>query len=231
MVAAARVNPVKRRRELEDAELVRALIARDGDAPRALWQRFARMVFGILNRALGPPRDVEDLAQDIFLCVFDKVPTLREPTALRSFIVSITMMTVRAEVRRRATRHWLQLGLYGDAGQDAIVAIETDSGEALRRFYSVLDRLNAGDRQLFVLRFIEELPLCEVAETSGLSVATTKRHLARAWSRVRLLVGRDPVLRDYVTTRATGLGGADGAPPLLHSVTRQPPGEVAANSK
>lgn len=203
MVAAGGVNPVKRRRELEDAELVRALIACESDAPRALWERFARMVFRILDRALGPPRDVEDLAQDIFLCVFDKVSTLREPTALRSFIISITMMTVRAEVRRRATRKWLQLGAHGDAGQAASVAVETDSREALRRFYGVLDRLNAGDRQMFVLRFLEELSLVDVAEACGLSLATTKRRLSRAWSRVKLLVERDPVLRNYVTTGAT----------------------------
>ena len=193
---------MKRRRELEDADLVRALIAREPDAPRALWRRFAPMVFRILNRALSPPRDVEDLAQDIFLCVFDKVSTLREPTALASFIISITMFTVRAELRRRAVRQWLQLGAHRDAGRDAVVAVDTEAREALRRFYGVLDRLNAGDRTLFVLRFIEELPLSDVAEASGLSLATTKRRLSRAWSRVRLLVERDPVLRDYATNGA-----------------------------
>ena len=218
MVAGTGVLPVKRRREVDDADLVRALIAGEGHAPRALWRRFAPMVFRILNRALGPPRDVvEDLAQDIFLCVFEKVSTLREPTALSSFIISITMFTVRAEVRRRAVRQWLQLGAKRDAGRDAIVAVDTASREALRRFYGILDRLNAGDRNIFVLRFIEELSLSDVAEACGLSLATTKRRLSRAWSRVRLLADRDPVLRDYTyewrgRTGNRGSGGGECGP-------------------
>jgi RNA polymerase sigma-70 factor (ECF subfamily) len=58
---------------------------------------------------------------------------------------------------------------------------------------------------LFVLRFMEELSLRDVAAASGLSVATAKRGLARAWSRVRLLAERDPVLCDYVTRDVFGL--------------------------
>lgn len=204
---------MKRRRELEDADLVRALIAREDDAPRALWQRYAPMVFRLLRRALGPPRDVEDLAQDVFICVFERLSNLREPTALRNFIISITMFTVRHEVRRRAVRRLIQLGKKGDVSEDARVEIDTDSREALTRFYRVLDRLNARDRTLFVLRFIEELPLLQVAEASGISLATAKRRLARARSRVRLLVERDPVLRVYVTNRAAGLDVADDAAP------------------
>jgi RNA polymerase sigma-70 factor (ECF subfamily) len=204
---------VTRRQDLEDADLVRALIARERGAPRLLWRRFAPMVFRILNRALGPPRDVEDLAQEIFLCVFEKVSALREPTALTKFVMSVTMLTVRYEVRRRAMRRWIQPGERADAGEHASVETDTDSREALTRFYRVLDRLNAGDRTIFVLRVIEELPLLQVAETSGLSLATTKRRLARAWSRVRLLVERDPILRDYVSNREAGVDVADDAAP------------------
>jgi RNA polymerase sigma-70 factor, ECF subfamily len=80
----------------EDADLARALIARDPKAPRTLWRRYAPMVFRMLRRALGPGHDVEDLAQEVFLCVFEKVPTLREPKALKAFVISITVLTTRS---------------------------------------------------------------------------------------------------------------------------------------
>jgi RNA polymerase sigma-70 factor (ECF subfamily) len=201
---------VKQQRDLEDADLVRSLIAGEGHAPRALWQRFAPTVFRILRRAFGPGQDAEDLAQEIFLCVFEKVSTLREPTALRKFIISITVNTARGEVRRRWVRRWGRVATMGDATEDAIIEVDTDSREALRRFYGVLDRLNPHDRTLFVLRFIEELPLMQLAEASGFSLATTKRRLARARSKVLLLVERDPVLCDYLASRASGLDSPDG---------------------
>ena len=183
----------------EDADLARALIARDPKAPRTLWRRFAPMVFRMLRRALGPGHDVEDLAQEVFLCVFEKVPTLREPKALKAFVISITVLTTRSELRRLWVRRWIRLSGKGDATQKAVVHLDTDAREALGRFYQVLDRINAQDRTLFVLRFMEGLGLLEVAAAAGMSLATTKRRLARAWAKVILLVERDPVLSQYLS--------------------------------
>jgi RNA polymerase sigma-70 factor (ECF subfamily) len=187
--------------ESDDAELARALIARDPQAPRALWRRYAPMVFRMLRRALGPGHDVEDLAQEVFLCVFEKVPTLREPKALKAFVISITVLTTRSELRRLWVRRWIRLSGKTDPTGKAVVHIDTDAREALGRFYGVLDRVNAQDRTLFVLRFMEGLGLLEVAAAAGLSLATTKRRLARVWSKVRLLVERDPILAEYITNR------------------------------
>jgi len=44
---------------------------------------------------------------------------------------------------------------------------------------------------------MEGLELTEVAAALKLSLATTKRRLARVWARVLLLVERDPVLAHY----------------------------------
>ena len=62
-----------------------------------------------------------------------------------------------------------------------------------------LDSRLGRDRMLFVLRFMEDLSLRDVAAASGLSLATAKWHLARARSKVRLLAERDPLLCEYVT--------------------------------
>jgi RNA polymerase sigma-70 factor (ECF subfamily) len=182
----------------EDEDLARALIARNPSAPRTLWRRFSPMVFRMLRRALGPGHDVEDLAQEVFLCVFEKVTTLREPKALKAFVISITVLTTRSELRRLWVRRWTRLSRKGDATSKAVVHLDTDAREALARFYAMLDRINAQDRTLFVLRFMEGLGLLEVAAASGLSLATTKRRLARVWAKVILLVERDPILAQYV---------------------------------
>jgi RNA polymerase sigma-70 factor (ECF subfamily) len=183
----------------DNAELARALIAREPQAPRVLWRRFAPMVFRMLRRTFGPCHDIEDLAQEVFLCVFKKMPTLREPQALKAFVISITALTSRTALRRRYAQRWLQLSSENDASEQAVVRSDTDAREALARFYAVLDRVNAGDRTLFVLRFMEGRNLLEVAAASRLSLATTKRRLARVWSKLILLTERDPVLSQYLS--------------------------------
>jgi RNA polymerase sigma-70 factor (ECF subfamily) len=208
-----------------DADLARALIAGNPWAARSLWRRFAPMVLRMLRRTFGPSCDVEDLAQEVFLCVFEKVPMLRDPQALKAFVTSITLLTARFELRRRWTRRWIRLADKSNATREAIFEVDTDSREALMRFYGVLDRINAQDRTLFVLRYIEELTLSEVVEAFGLSLATTKRHLARARAKVSLLVGRDPVLSEYVQGRplpfaVKSMDGAERAPCAERGVAR-----------
>jgi len=208
VMSAVRVHAT---REVEDADLARALIARERHAPRLVWRRFRPLVFGILKRTLGPRQDTEDLAQEIFLCLFEKVSTLRDPTVLRKFIVSITVITVRGERRRQRVHRRSRSEWKADARKRAAVHVDIESREALRRFYRVLDRLSPGDRTLFIWRFIEELSLLQVAEASGLSLATIKRQLTRIFSRFRLLAERDPVLCDYLSKGVSPLDADDGA--------------------
>jgi RNA polymerase sigma-70 factor (ECF subfamily) len=182
----------------DDATLARALIAGDAHAPRVAWGRFSPMVRGMLRRTLGPEFDVDDVLQDVFLCLFQNVKNLREPGALRAFVMSITVRTVRHEIRRRRIRRWVGLGDDGEVPDLRVVSPDTDSREALVRFYRVLDKVGTRDRTAFVLYFIEGLDAASVALNLSVSVPTVRRCLARSWKRVVLLAGRDPALAGYV---------------------------------
>ncbi|MDX6490112.1 MAG: polymerase sigma-70 factor, subfamily, partial [Gaiellaceae bacterium] len=72
----------------EDARLVRA--ARDGDkeAFASLYERYARMIHGILL-ARAPHADVEDLLQDVFLSAWNRLDALREPAAFGGWLAMI----------------------------------------------------------------------------------------------------------------------------------------------
>jgi RNA polymerase sigma-70 factor (ECF subfamily) len=166
---------------------------------RLIWQRFAPMVHRMLRRSLGPDEDVEDLAQEVFMCVFQKASTLREPQALKAFVITVTAFTVRGELRRRWSRRWLRRQNGAPPNGQLVSNQDIESREALRRFYLILDRVGVQDRTAFVLRFIEGMPLEDVAIALDVSVATAKRRLARVWDRVVLLAERDTALVDYLS--------------------------------
>jgi RNA polymerase sigma-70 factor, ECF subfamily len=189
-----------------DAALARALAAKDAPASRQAWERFSPLVRRIVRRTLGPATDVEDVVQLVFMQLFAKVHTLREPQALAAFIISITSLTLRRELRRRKLESWLGLRSDGAVADLRVVQPDPMAREALRRFYSLLDRFSARDRTAFVLRFIEGLPLNEVATALGVSLATAKRSVTRVQQRVQLLVERDPALSEYL---ASTLGRPD----------------------
>ncbi len=88
-------------RRLSDAELVRALRNDDPAAPAELWARCAPAVGRVLAKALGPCLEIEDLTQEIFLRVFVRLPSLRDPSVLRAFVLSVAMNVLKWELRRR----------------------------------------------------------------------------------------------------------------------------------
>jgi RNA polymerase sigma-70 factor (ECF subfamily) len=185
---------------MDDEALARALIAQQPAAARVAWQRFAPLVRRIVRRGIGPVGEVEDLVQDVFLRLFTKVHTLREPKVLEAFVISITTLTLRQELRRRKLKSWL--GLRPDPAAIDLRVVHPDplAREALERFYVLLDHFSARDRTAFVLRFLEGMELNEVALALGVSLATAKRCLARGQRRMQTYVERDPLLRDYLTS-------------------------------
>jgi len=187
-----------------DAALALQLQARSPDAARVAWERFSPLVRRLLSRALGPERDIEDSLQEVFLCLFNKAPGLRNPAALRAFIVSITIRTVRHEIRRRKLRSWLRLDSNAAVEDLRTVSPDTDAREALTRFYALLDRINTRDRSVFVLHVIEGMDVEAVANALEVSVPTVRRCFARARERVALLAGRDPMLVDYASKLQIG---------------------------
>lgn len=185
--------------EMDDASLARAIAEGHAAAPGLVWDRYATLVRGVLRRALGPSADVDDQVQLAFLELFRDAGKLRDPGALRAFLVGITVRVARSELRRRRFRRWLRLTDDGAVPEGATDEVDEDAREAVARLYAVLEKLDDKGRMLFVLRHIEGLELTETAEAVGVSLATAKRHLAKVTARVHAMAARDPVLASYLS--------------------------------
>lgn len=191
--------PTDRTRSVdEDVALVLALRAGRSDAVEVLWRRHAPMVRGILRRLLGPDQDVEDLLQETFIQFHRQVRVLRDPRALRMFLIKITTNVVRGELRMRRVRRWVRPTDSGALPEVPTRATDVEARQALGRFYAILDDLSAYERTAFVLRFVEDFDLTEVAEALGVSLATVKRHLAKVSARVFEQVDRDALLVEFL---------------------------------
>jgi len=182
----------------DDAALVAAVRARDPRAPGLVWDRYASLVRRILARGLGPTEAVDDPLQDVFLRLFRDLDTLREPAALRSYIIGITLHVATSELRKRRARRWLLLWSDGPLPEpEPPPAGSEDTREAVARLYRILDRIDSKRRMVFVLRYIAGLELAELSAILGCSLATTKRRVSEAADRVTAMAAGDPVLSTY----------------------------------
>jgi len=180
----------------EEVALVNGLIARDPTSVAQLFDQYHDLARGTAIRVLGSPTDADDLVQESFLIVIDKVGELRKPEALGNFIVSVVVRLARNELRKRAVRRFVQLG----ESHPIVLREDADPAEReqIEAIYRVLDRLDANNRILFVLRYVEGWELTDLAHAQNCSLATVKRRLTKANKRFRAIASREPALCDYL---------------------------------
>ena len=186
-----------------DADLVHATLGGDPVPAAVIVKRHRPLVRGILRGSLRGP-DLEDGVQEVFARCFQCLPRLRDPSSLRSFIIGIALRLAAAERRRRRIRWREHLSATGELPE--LVAFEDDAEarEVAARTREILGGLLPESHRVLKLRFIHGMELTEVAEMMGVSLATAKRHLARASARFRAIAQGKPVVAQYV--RALRLG-------------------------
>jgi len=161
-------------RDASDRDLAAGLVAGEEWAVSETWRRFAPMVLMTAQRILGSKSEAEDLAQEVFCQVFQRVKTLRQFESFRSFVYSFAVRLLRAELRRRKRRQWLSF-FGGDPPETPdLRSADLESREVLRRFDRLLDRLAARDRLVFVLRRMDNMTIEEIA----VARTATHHHLA-----------------------------------------------------
>ena len=187
----------------EDIELVDALVRGEPWAAEEAWERHSGSVRRLMVRALGPRAEVEDLTQEVFMRVFSRIGALRDAQALREFIIAVAVNALKGELRRRWVRRNVFLSSDGSVPDVEARGADPEAREALARCYAILDKLRPRERAAFVLRYMEERTLDEVAKGLGVSLRTAKRLVNRAAARVSKHVGSDDGLRSFFERRET----------------------------
>lgn len=181
-----------------DTGLVAALRAGRSEARKALFERYAGDVERVLYRVLGPDPEVADLLHDVFLAALASIDGLRQPEALRSWLVGIAIRKARKCIERRRRWRFIQFTAPSELPEREARVASVEVSEALRCTYAVLDRMSADERVVFALRFIDGMELTAVAEACSVSLSTAKRRLARAHRSFTLLAAKQPALRDWL---------------------------------
>jgi RNA polymerase sigma-70 factor, ECF subfamily len=190
---------------VSDREIVLGIVAGKRWAQDAAFHRYAAMISRFVCGVLGSAQDAHDLTQEVFLGLYSRAASIRQPEALKAFLFSAALRQVHSELRRRRVRRWVGLSATGDPPEVPTQGADFVVRQMLRRYYGILDTLDARDRSMFVLRHIEGFTLEEIASATRTSLATVKRYLARASAQVSEQVDGDAELRQWIES----IGGHD----------------------
>lgn len=178
--------------------------ARGGDraAFDELVQRHHRRVFRLAVRLLGDEESALDAAQEAFLRAWRGLAGFEGGALFTTWLTRIAINTCRNELRRRASRkHARPASLDAPGPQEGSslgeqVPAPDDpplgrlEGRELRRaFLRELQELDPGEREVLVLKEVEDLPYEAIAELLDVPVGTVRSRLHRARAALRRRLG------------------------------------------
>ncbi len=163
----------------EDAGLVEAARGGDRAAFERLYERYAGMVHGILLARL-PREEVEDLVQDVFLRVYSKLRSLRDPVAFGGWLASIARNRANDFHRRAQETEELP---------EELAAVAPASGEAAA-ILGLIRTLPEAYRETLVLRLVEGMTGPEIARRTGLTPGSVRVNLHRGMTMLREMLSR-----------------------------------------
>jgi RNA polymerase sigma-70 factor, ECF subfamily len=159
----------------------------------------------ILRYAMFAVRDqdvAETITQECFLKAYRARENFRGDCSLSTWLMQIAVNLVRDYGRSKQLQFWRRargtavdvseltdfLPHPGASAETSILA-----REQLKAVSAAIEKLSKMQREVFLLRFVEEMELREIAEVMLMKESTVKSHLYRALNavRTRVLAGRD----------------------------------------
>jgi RNA polymerase sigma-70 factor (ECF subfamily) len=174
-------------------EVIECCKAGDKKAFVEIVLNYQKRVFNIAYRMLGNVEEAKDLAQEVFISVFESIKDLREEVKFEAWLTQITLNHCQNRLKYLKRRQYFDSDSLDDP-------IKTEDGEMIREIYDPSDnpeilyekkmvqqfiqrgllKLKEDQRELLVLRDLQGFSYEEIGKLCGLPEGTVKSKLHRA---------------------------------------------------
>ena len=162
----------------------------DDDAYRELVDRFGRRLQYYLRKLLARADRADDLAQEVWIDVLRQLPNLQDAGAFTAWLYRIAHGKAVLDARRNGRLPPTTPEVDGLVERAEQVE-EPFSPDDAARIHAALDRLDQVQREVLVLRFLEDLSYEEISQIVGCPVGTVRSRLHYAKSQLRRLLESD----------------------------------------
>jgi len=139
----------------------------------------------------GDPQRAGEQSADCFGDLVSALPRMKGgPNQLRAFVFGVARNVLRQGWRRDQHRAAPLGAAYDLTHQGPSPLVTAEDREELSRLFEAMYQLSPKIREVFVLRYVEQLSLDEVAQVTGAQPGTIRNHLHRGRSKLEKLLGK-----------------------------------------
>jgi RNA polymerase sigma-70 factor (ECF subfamily) len=161
----------------------------------ALYAAHHGEVLRLCHLLLANHHDAEEIAQEVFLKVYQQLQNMKQTETMmwRPWLIRVSVNACRDRRRSGWWKLWrganeeYQEANYPDSSrtpEEMVLSRETQG-----RIWCAFEKLSARQREVFVLRHVDEWSTEEVAEMLGITTGSVKRYLFRAARHLRSILG------------------------------------------
>lgn len=185
---------------IEDKALVSRVISGDRQAFRMLIKQNERLVGHMIARLIDRHEDREELCQDVFLKVYEKLGEFTFQSKLSTWIATIAYRHGINHLRKKKIE--IRELTEGDEREQFISTENVEEGFSDQQLdgivMSLIDKLPPQYKAILTLYHMQEMSYSEIVEITGLPEGTVKNYLFRARQllkeKVKKYLGKEEVL-------------------------------------
>lgn len=177
----------------QTAEWVAQAQAGDQTAFHRLVDRFQPEIFRMIYYRTRSQMDAEDLTQDVFLKAFKSLGGLESAVVFRSWLYRIAVNRVYDHFRKKRLKALIGFSSMDEDDfvetEEMAVAPEANREMARKAFWTrikqAMKTLSKMEREVFMLRFFDQLSIKEMTAALKKNESTVKTHLYRAMNKMK----------------------------------------------
>jgi RNA polymerase sigma-70 factor, ECF subfamily len=179
---------------LNDEDIALSIQQGNSEALAYLVERHHSRLVGYLYLMLGGDRpQAEDFAQEAFLKVVQAIAKYTYPRPFKPWLYAIAVNLVRNYHARAERRQTSMDGIGFEKMPDEADGVEDDISHRgdINQMLMLLGSLPAAQREAILLRYVECLPLADIAELLDVPIGTVKSRVSIGLSMLRTLMQKD----------------------------------------
>ena len=168
-------------------ELLKRCGQGEEQAQYQLYNMYSKGMFNVALRILGQREDAEDVVQEAFIKMFNKLETLKEPAAFTGWFKRIVVNNSINYVKKRNRIYFEEAG---ENIKDVVEKTETDQNESFTvdGVKQALAQLAPGYRIVVSLFLFDGFSHKQIAETLGITESTSKSQYHRGRKKLQELL-------------------------------------------